>query len=48
MGQVEEAVAEKRRAVELDLLSLLINRHLAKTLYFARQYEQAMSKNGKH
>jgi TolB-like protein/Flp pilus assembly protein TadD len=41
VGRNEEAVAEARRALELDPLSLMINQHLADMLYISRDYETA-------
>jgi tetratricopeptide (TPR) repeat protein len=38
----EEAVTHMRRALELDPLSFLINRHLGSTLFFARHYDDAL------
>jgi TolB-like protein/DNA-binding winged helix-turn-helix (wHTH) protein/Flp pilus assembly protein TadD len=38
----EEAVTHMRRALELDPLSFLINRHLGSTLFFARHYDEAL------
>ncbi len=41
MGRAEESVAEGKRAIELDPLSLIINSDAAGNgLYFARRYEQ--------
>jgi tetratricopeptide (TPR) repeat protein len=42
MGRSEEAVAELKRAVEFDPLSLLINWLLGAAFYCARQYDQAI------
>jgi serine/threonine-protein kinase len=41
MGRVDEAVAEVKRAQELDPLSLVINLNVSRVLYFARRYDQA-------
>ena len=41
-GRHEEAIAEVRRALELDPLSLIINEALGFVLYFARQYDEAI------
>jgi TolB-like protein/DNA-binding winged helix-turn-helix (wHTH) protein/Tfp pilus assembly protein PilF len=38
----EEAVMHMRRALELDPLSFLMNRHLGSTLFFARHYDEAL------
>jgi len=42
MGRSSEAIAECRKAVELDPLSLVYNFDLANTYYLARQYDQAV------
>jgi serine/threonine protein kinase/TolB-like protein/Flp pilus assembly protein TadD len=42
MGRSEEAVTEQKRALELDPLSLIINRVLASHFYYARHYDQAI------
>jgi serine/threonine-protein kinase len=42
MGRVDEAIAEKKRARELDPLSLIINSSEGWVLYFARRYDQAI------
>ena len=42
MGQREEALAEIRRAHELDPLARLTNRILGETLYMARRYDDAI------
>jgi len=42
VGQVEEAIAEIKKAQELDPLSLIINSLAAWTFYFARQYDHAI------
>ena len=41
-GRVEESIAEVKRALELDPLSLNINWFLGVVYYFARQYDQAI------
>jgi tetratricopeptide (TPR) repeat protein len=41
MGRFEDAIAESRRAVELDPLSPIINADLGVTLYLARRYDAA-------
>lgn len=38
----EEAIARLKKALELDPLSLIINRNLGDALYHARRYDQAM------
>jgi tetratricopeptide (TPR) repeat protein len=47
MGQFEEAVAEMKRALETDPLSLIINANLGDIYYFARQYDQAIEQGRK-
>jgi tetratricopeptide (TPR) repeat protein len=42
MGRSEEAIVEQKRALELDPLSLIINRVLALDFYYARRYDQAI------
>ena len=42
MGKSSEAIAECRKAIELDPLSLLYNFDLANTYYLARQYDQSI------
>jgi tetratricopeptide (TPR) repeat protein len=42
MGRIQEAIAEEKRAVELDPLSLVNNRTLGVAFYGARQYDQAI------
>jgi len=42
MGRLDEAIAEVRRAHELDPLSITISSDLGLLLYLARQYDQAM------
>jgi serine/threonine-protein kinase len=42
MGRHNEAIAELNRALELDPLSLSINRSLGDALYHARQYDEAI------
>jgi serine/threonine protein kinase len=41
-GRVEESIAELKRALDLDSLSLNINWLLGSAFYFARQYDQAI------
>ena len=43
MKRFDEAVAEMRRAQELDPLSSIINTDLGQTYYFARRYEEAIT-----
>jgi tetratricopeptide (TPR) repeat protein len=47
MGRVEEAVAEYRRAQELDPLSLSSSAFLGVTFYEGRQYDQAIEQERK-
>jgi tetratricopeptide (TPR) repeat protein/TolB-like protein len=42
LGRSEESVAEARKAKELDPFSPLANYNLARTLYYARQYDKAL------
>jgi len=42
MGQFDKALAEMRRAQELDPLSLIINANLGKTYFNARRYDEAI------
>ena len=42
MGQVDQAVLEARRALELDPLSFFMNRELGRSLYLARRYDEAV------
>jgi serine/threonine protein kinase/TolB-like protein/Tfp pilus assembly protein PilF len=41
MGRLEEAVAELKKALELDPYSLIINTNLARTYFMAREYDNA-------
>jgi len=41
-GRLEQAVAEARRAEELDPLSVNMKWHVGYTLYFARRYDEAI------
>ena len=43
MGRLDDAIAEVRRACELDPLSTTYNRYLGKTFYYARQYDEAIA-----
>jgi len=43
MGQPDKAVAESKRGVELDSLSLLMNTNLGIDFYYARQYDEAIA-----
>jgi len=42
LGQFDNAIAEVKRALELDPLSLIINADLGRTYYFARRYDEAI------
>jgi tetratricopeptide (TPR) repeat protein len=41
-GRHEEGLAEARRALKLDPISLVINNNLGSSLYFARYYDEAI------
>jgi TolB-like protein/Tfp pilus assembly protein PilF len=43
LGQFDKAIAEVKRAIELDPLSLVINTDLGNTLYRARRYDDAIT-----
>jgi len=43
MGRHDEAIAELRRALELDPLSLIIRTELARVYYHARRYDDALA-----
>jgi TolB-like protein/Flp pilus assembly protein TadD len=43
LGRFDEAVAEGKRAIELDPLSLIINADLGNTLMVARRYDEAIA-----
>jgi TolB-like protein len=43
LGRFEDAIAEGKRAVELDPLSLVINTDLGTDYYFARRYDEAIT-----
>jgi eukaryotic-like serine/threonine-protein kinase len=42
LGRFDGAIAEVKRAVELDPLSLIINNDLGNTYYYARRYDEAI------
>ncbi|PYX35833.1 MAG: hypothetical protein DMG81_17240 [Acidobacteria bacterium] len=42
LGRHEEAIREKKKALAMDPLSLVISTDLARMFYFARDYEQAL------
>src|SRR2546428_12409156 len=41
LGRFEEAIAEGKRAIELDPLSTVINVDLGETFYYAHRYDEA-------
>jgi serine/threonine-protein kinase len=43
LGRFDDAIAEGKRAVELDPLSLVINTDLGGNYYYARRYDEAMA-----
>ena len=43
MGRSEEAQVEMNRALEIEPVSLVINRAVASNYYFARQYDRAIA-----
>jgi len=43
LGRFEEAIAEGKRAIELDPLSPIINADLGQNLYSARRYDEAIA-----
>jgi TolB-like protein/Tfp pilus assembly protein PilF len=43
LGRFEEAIAEGKRAIELDPLSPIINADLGQILYVARRYDEAIA-----
>ena len=43
LGRFDQAIAETKRAVELDPLSPIINTDRAFSLYYARRYDEAMA-----
>lgn len=43
LGRFEEAIAEGKRAIELDPLSPIINADLGQNLYAARRYDEAIA-----
>jgi tetratricopeptide (TPR) repeat protein len=47
LGRFEEAIAEGKRAIELDPLSPVINADLGITLYLARRYDEAVAQLNK-
>ena len=47
MGRNREALAEAKRARDTDPLSLIINHNMARRLYFARRFEEAVVESRK-
>jgi len=47
MGRFDEAIAEVKRAQELEPLSLIINSAVGYAYYFARRYDQAIAESRK-
>src|SRR5262249_9246007 len=47
LGRFDDAIAQGKRAVELDPLSLVINADLGGTYYFARRYDEAIAQQRK-
>jgi TolB-like protein/Flp pilus assembly protein TadD len=43
LGRFDEAIAEGKRAIELDPLSLVINADLGMNYYYARRYDEAIA-----
>ena len=43
LGRFDEAIAEGKRAIELDPLSPIINADLGQNLYIARRYDEAIA-----
>ena len=43
MGRLDDAIAEEKRALELEPLSLIINTNLGTLFYLARQYDEAIN-----
>ncbi len=42
LGRFDEAIAQEKKALELDPLSLIAHTDLANTYYFARRYDEAI------
>ena len=45
LGRFDEAIAETKRAIELDPLSSIINSDCAYPLYYARRYDEALAQS---
>jgi TolB-like protein/Tfp pilus assembly protein PilF len=43
LGQFDEAIAEGKRSVELDPLSVVINADLGETFFYAKRYDEAVT-----
>jgi TolB-like protein/Flp pilus assembly protein TadD len=43
LGQFEEAIAEGKRSVELDPLSIVINADLGETFFYARRFDESVA-----
>jgi len=43
LGQFDEAIAEGKRSVELDPLSIVINADLGETFFYARRFDEAVA-----
>jgi TolB-like protein len=43
LGRFDEAIAEGRRSVELDPLSIVINADLGETFYYAKRYDDSVT-----
>src|SRR5207249_12188107 len=43
LGRFDEAIAEGKRSVELDPLSIVINAYLGETFFYAKRYDEAVS-----
>ena len=43
LGQFDEAIAEGKRSVELDPLSVVINADLGETFYYAKRYDESVT-----
>ncbi|HUE41338.1 MAG TPA: tetratricopeptide repeat protein [Chthoniobacterales bacterium] len=43
LGRFDEAIAEGKRSVELDPLSVVINADLGETFYFAKRYDESVT-----
>ncbi len=46
-GRLDEAMAEERRALELDPLSLIVNTQVGMYFYYARRYDEAIEQHRK-